>query len=148
MKTFHTKDAQETQALGAKLARFLEKGTVVALEGPLGSGKTTFVRGIAQSLGAGESVSSPTFALMHEYRTRPKLIHMDWYRLETLSSADEDAMQECFDADAVCLVEWADRDRRILPEDHLRITFEYEGAARRLRCEAAGERSRRILKKL
>jgi len=73
---------EDTQALGARFAAALESGAVLSLEGPLGAGKTQFVKGFAAALGHEGEVSSPTFTLVHEYAADAPVMHFDWYRLE------------------------------------------------------------------
>lgn len=82
MAVYQTNSEQETMALGAQLARSLTGGSVVAMFGGLGMGKTAFVRGMAQVLAPGAAVTSPTFALVHEYGGNPPLCHFDMYRVE------------------------------------------------------------------
>ena len=86
MPIFDSKSEQETEALGARLARSLPDGAVVAMYGDLGAGKTAFVRGMARGMGLSCRVSSPTFTIVNEYLGERELIHFDMYRL---SGADE-----------------------------------------------------------
>ena len=81
---FVTHSAQETERLAAVFAKKLLPGSVIAFAGGLGAGKTAFTRGLAQGLGVAGEVSSPTFALVHEYQGNPALIHFDMYRVTTL----------------------------------------------------------------
>ena len=127
-----TRSAEETHALGACLAELLPAGTLLALRGELASGKTCLVRGIASRLAVGESVSSPTFTLVHEYGDGPELVHLDLYRLTTPEEIVELGYEEYFDSrTAICAVEWAERAERLLPEKRLDLLFEHAGADRR-----------------
>ncbi len=118
---FVTKNGEETRQLGVRLAELLKPGDVLALEGGLGAGKTTFAQGIARGLGVEETVDSPTFTIIKEYEGRLPLYHMDVYRLEY---PDEDlGWDEFFYGDGVTLVEWAGRIEHLLPEHTVRITL-------------------------
>ena len=130
---FHS-DYAQTRSIGRKIGRSLMPGDVVALEGALGSGKTTLVKGIAAGLGAApeREVTSPSFALIHEYSGRKKMFHMDWYRLETLTPADARLAEECFEQGAVSIVEWPDRGKNILPAGTIWITLEHAGRTKRI----------------
>ena len=105
-----TESEQGTEALGEQLAATLSAGDVVLLSGPLGAGKTAFVRGLARGLGLGAAdVSSPTFTLIHEYRGgRLTLFHVDLYRL-TSADADDLGLQELGVDDGVLAIEWPER---------------------------------------
>jgi tRNA threonylcarbamoyladenosine biosynthesis protein TsaE len=104
-----TGSEEETSAAGAHLGARLGAGDVVLLYGDLGAGKTAFVRGLAQGLGASpDAVSSPTFTLVQEYRGRVPLYHVDLYRLQP-SEVGDLGLDELIDSDAVVAVEWAER---------------------------------------
>ena len=96
---------------------------VVALEGEMGAGKTTTVRALGAVWGFEAEVASPTFALVHAYRTRAgkAVYHMDLYRLENESEAMEIGLEEYYDGPGICLVEWADRAAGLLPPDAVRL---------------------------
>lgn len=135
-----TDSPQMTVALAADLARRLRPGDVVALDGQLGAGKTCFVRGLAGGLGIDPAaVSSPTFVLVHEYEPRERpgggrsipLIHIDAYRLSDAGELDSLGWEEMLDGDAVIVVEWAERVRRALPGDSVRVWIEHLGDLRR-----------------
>jgi len=115
--TFQTASEEETIALGEKLASELPRSGVVLLIGNLGAGKTTLAKGIAQGLGAAapDEVSSPTFTLIHEYGTPPKVYHVDLYRLERASEVARLGLDELFDRNAVVLIEWGERFPELMP---------------------------------
>ncbi len=141
--TFESLSAAETLRFGEKMGKLLRAGDVVALEGELGAGKTTLVKGIASGLGIKpETVASPTFILIGEYEGREKVFHMDWYRLDRLEGADAQLASECLnDAEAVTLVEWPSRGLEWLPADRLNVTIRHAGADRRsISVEAGGRR--------
>lgn len=107
---------EETQQIARDLAMRLKAGDIVLLAGPLGAGKTAFVRGLAVGLGIdSEEVSSPTFTLIHEYRGgRLTLYHVDLYRLERTASGDL-GLEEMGAADGVLAIEWAERLTHEMP---------------------------------
>ncbi len=143
-------DLAATTALGRRLAALLAPGAVVALTGPLGAGKTHFVRAVVEGLGGdGRRVSSPTFALIHEYPARRPVYHFDTYRLPDEAAFADLGVQEYFTGDGVCLVEWADRVEGVLPAEHLRVSIEPTGAtARRFTFEGRGDRAAAVVQAL
>ena len=114
--------------LGQRLGRLLRPGQVVALCGPLGAGKTTFVKGLAAGLDVPEAqhtVKSPTFVLIKEYCGRLPVAHVDLYRLDTMEAAVRLDLQEYFTGDGVCVIEWAEKFPALLPAEHVTVTFEH-----------------------
>jgi tRNA threonylcarbamoyladenosine biosynthesis protein TsaE len=108
--------AAETEAAGARLAENLQVGDVVALVGELGAGKTQFVKGIARGLGVADTVTSPTFTLIHEYRGgRLSLYHFDFYRLDQAGALTTIGFDEYLSGDGVCVIEWADKFASVIP---------------------------------
>jgi tRNA threonylcarbamoyladenosine biosynthesis protein TsaE len=126
-----TSSEDETMAAGAALGRVLSAGDVVLLYGELGAGKTAFVRGVAQGLGArSEDVSSPTFTLIQEYHSgRLTLYHVDLYRLEP-AEVDDLGLDELIDGEGVVAVEWPDRWRS-RPDLATVVAIEDQGDDRR-----------------
>lgn len=118
----------QTLALGAALAKALTPGSCLALNGPLGSGKTQFVKGVAQGLGvpASEPVVSPTFVLMREYAGDAILYHLDTYRLANADELIDLGFEELLDSGGVVAVEWADRTPEVIPADAWRLRFEHQ----------------------
>ncbi len=112
------------------MAALVSRG-VIALRGDLASGKTCFVRGMAEHLGAPRAVHSPTFTLINEYGENKKLYHFDLYRLRNAIEVEDLGATELFEGDALCAVEWADRAEGLLPENRVDITFEHLGDDRR-----------------
>jgi len=132
--------------LGACLGRCLAKGDVVALSGPLGAGKTTFVQGLAQGLGvpAERHVSSPTFALVNQHPGRIDLVHVDFYRIASPAELPELGLEEAYDQ-AATAIEWADRFPDSLPEDVLQFTLEIADSRTRIvHVYGEGARSRAL----
>lgn len=128
-----TASAVETERLGRRTAETLRPGQVLALEGDLGAGKTTFVRGLARGLGLAEGVDvcSPTFVLVHEYAARVRLYHVDAYRLERAGDEDLRLLEDCMRPDSITVIEWPERVRSILPADAVRIRISHLGGDRR-----------------
>ena len=129
MRTIHSSSEEETSEAGRSLAAELRVGDVVLIDGPLGAGKTAFVRGIAEGLRADpDEVSSPTFTILQQYRSTPTLYHADLYRLTPVEAADL-GLEET-GLDGVLAVEWPDRwDAR--PGSAIQIVIEDLGGADR-----------------
>ncbi len=147
--SFISRSEEQTRRLGARLGRLLQAGDLICLEGPLGSGKTCFVQGIGIGMGVEEPITSPSFILINEYRTRSGLIlyHVDFYRLlDPIGEALAIGIEEVFYGDGVCVVEWADRAREIIPPERLWITFNHLNAHQRsILMEASGKRYVQLL---
>ena len=111
MSVFEIENPQETAALGRRLGAALLPGSVLALIGPLGAGKTHLVRAIAEGLDIpnADVVTSPTFVLIQEYDARLPIYHFDAYRLNGATDFGELGVHEYFQAGGVCLIEWADK---------------------------------------
>lgn len=130
---FHvtTPSPEETEALGRRLASMVSLGTVVGLYGDLASGKTCFVRGFASHFGLGGAVHSPTFTLINRYCAEPALYHVDLYRLDGVEEMLDLGIEELFESEAVCLVEWAERAGDVLPRAHVKARFAHAGPTSR-----------------
>ena len=116
---------EETAALGRQLGEQAEAGGVYCLIGDLGTGKTVFTQGFAAGLGVEGPVNSPTFTIVQEYMgSRMPLYHFDVYRLEEPEEMDEIGFDEYLFGEGVCLIEWAERIREILPERRTEIRIE------------------------
>ena len=111
----------ETEILAHKLARTLKGGEVIAYFGDLGMGKTTFTAGLAKGLGIDAEVSSPTFALVHEYGGQPPLYHFDMYRISTYDDLCSTGFFDYLETGAVLAVEWSENIEGVLPENTVRI---------------------------
>jgi hydroxypyruvate reductase len=147
---FTSTSETETERLAEHLARSLEPGTVVALVGNLGAGKTRLVRGVALALGVDrQAIASPTFVLVHEYAGRLPIYHFDTYRLKKPGDFLDLGADEYLNSEGVCFIEWADRVRDFLPADHLRIEIAATGETTRdFRFRATGPKSARALNHL
>lgn len=108
----------DTIEFARELAKRMRPGSVIALAGDLGAGKTQFVKGLALGLGYTGEVTSPTFTLIHEYRGgRMPLYHFDFYRLNQVEEIIDLSFEEYLLADGVCVIEWADKFEMLIPED-------------------------------
>ena len=146
--TFHAENQSDTEQLGAKLAGLLPDGSVVALIGTLGAGKTRLVQAVAEASGIPKNtVTSPTFVLIREYDegNRP-IYHFDAYRLERESEFRDLGPHEYFDGFGLSFVEWADRVPNSLPIEHVTIEIEVLTAdCRRFTISATGDRYAKFL---
>ena len=140
MATCISHSPAETEALGEAWGRKLTRGSVIALSGDLGAGKTQLVRGLARGLGVTSRVHSPTFTLVNEYAGgRWRLFHLDLYRLETPEQIHGAGLEEFLRPDGVAVIEWAERMVGEHPASN-------EGTAmRRVRIEVVSETERRIV---
>lgn len=145
----HVDSAAEMQALARRLGQALAIGDVIALTGPLGAGKTTFVQGLADGMGvpADRHVASPTFALVNEHPGRIPLVHVDFYRIKDPAELPELGIEEAYDQ-AATAIEWAERFPDWLPADVLSVSIRIEDSARRLEVKSQGPRSQRLLSAL
>jgi tRNA threonylcarbamoyladenosine biosynthesis protein TsaE len=123
--TFISNSPAETEKFGRQFAKKLSAGSVLALKGELGSGKTQFVKGLAAGVGSAAAVTSPTFTIVHEYSGgRWPIYHFDFFRIEDRQSAMRLGLDEYFFDDAVSVIEWADRFPDLIPESAHWISFE------------------------
>ncbi len=109
--------------MGRRLGEIVPPGTIIALNGELGAGKTVFAQGVGLGLGVRELVTSPSFVLMNVYRGRLDLYHFDFYRLDEEDELDALGLEEYFYSEGVALVEWAGKFSRALPPARLEITI-------------------------
>jgi tRNA threonylcarbamoyladenosine biosynthesis protein TsaE len=141
-------DPAATTAFGRRLGQLLFPGSVVALIGPLGAGKTHLVRAIAEGLDIPDSraVTSPTFVLIQEYAARLPIYHFDAYRLRSDAEFLDLGVHEYFTSTGVCLIEWADRVQACLPAERLGIELIVTGeTGRKALLQATGERYESLL---
>jgi tRNA threonylcarbamoyladenosine biosynthesis protein TsaE len=118
-----SRSAEETRALGARLAAVLRPGDVVVLTGDLGAGKTVLAKGIAAGLGVSEPVVSPTFTIVREYEGDIPLQHLDVYRLDHFQEVIDLGLDELLDGHAVTVVEWGEAVSALLPVDRLEVSL-------------------------
>jgi tRNA threonylcarbamoyladenosine biosynthesis protein TsaE len=133
-------DEAATLAFAARFASVLEPGLVITLQGDLGTGKTTFTRGLLAGLGYRGRVKSPTYTLVESYPfNRFTVHHFDLYRFADPEEWDDAGFREYFGTDTVCLVEWPDKARDLLPPADLELTLEVSGTGRHYRFTALTE---------
>ena len=120
---FHSSSPEETKEFAARFAKTLQSGDVIALQGELGSGKTTFVQGLALGLGVEDYVNSPTFKIVNEFNGEMTLFHFDFYRVNSAEELLKLGFEDYIYQDAICVIEWADRFPEILPEGAIKIYF-------------------------
>lgn len=125
-KTININNQQEAEAFGVKLGREAVPGTIIALTGDLGTGKTTLTKAIARGLDIMDIITSPTFNIVKQYDSgRLPLYHFDVYRIGDPDEMYELGYEEYFYGEGVCVIEWADLIEELLPEDAVRISIEY-----------------------
>jgi tRNA threonylcarbamoyladenosine biosynthesis protein TsaE len=122
--------AEQTEAAGAQLAAGLKPGDIVLVEGEMGAGKTTFVRGAARALGVTKPVTSPTFTLGNRYEGDVPVAHLDLHRLSTLAGEDPGLLDDYVDAATIAFVEWPEVAESEL-EPAVRVRLEHLGGDRR-----------------
>jgi tRNA threonylcarbamoyladenosine biosynthesis protein TsaE len=133
---FDSDSAAETEAIGARMAAGLEPGDVVLIQGELGAGKTTLVRGAARALGVRQPVTSPTFTIGQRYPAPVPVAHLDLYRVPGLAGEDPDLLSDYLRADTIAFVEW--------PEGGEELLGAFARIAARVRLEHAGGERRRV----
>jgi len=138
---------EQTRHIGASLGKSLQHGDMICLQGDLGAGKTTFVQGVAQGWGSLDSVSSPTFIIVNEYRRDDgkRLFHMDAYRLDSAPEAEEIDLDSML-ADGALLLEWPERVDGLVPVDNLWISIAHSvDEQREILFKACGKRYEELL---
>ncbi len=146
--TSHT--PQETMQWGERIAKRLWPSSIICLSGNLGSGKTTFVKGVARGLKISPmKVNSPTFVLLNIYEGKRSLFHFDFYRLEQLSEIEKIGYDEFLYGEGVAVIEWAERLQHLFPMENLTVNLSYKSEKERtLEIVAHGERYERLLEEI
>ena len=125
MATFISNSPAETEQFARSFAKEIQPGSVLALKGDLGAGKTQFIKGLVAGLGSDAIVASPTFTIIHEYRDgRLPIYHFDFFRVEDRQSASRLGLDDYFFGDGISVIEWADRLPDLIPEQARWIDFE------------------------
>lgn len=124
--TLHSSNADETIELGRKIGSMLKKGDILAMQGTLAAGKTTITKGIAESLGVKDTITSPTFCLISEYEGTMPLYHLDVYRLEGGEDFVNLGTDDMLYGDGVSIIEWSEKIMDELPKDVITIKLEPE----------------------
>jgi tRNA threonylcarbamoyladenosine biosynthesis protein TsaE len=144
-----TRSSLQTEALGQSLGRRLKGGDFLCLYGDLGSGKTTFTRGLARGAGFEGQIASPTFVLVRTYKAKKvTLYHLDLYRVASGETGDIGIEELLADPKAATVIEWPQAGGDYYPKDRLEISFALgaDDDSRRLKISAQGSRSRELLK--
>ena len=121
MQTLFSFSPLQTERLAGSFAPSVPSGSVVALTGDLGMGKTTFVRGFVRGLGNAAPVSSPTFAIVNDYGGKPHLYHFDMYRVKTIEDLQSTGFFDYMNDDSILLIEWSENIRDALPENTIYV---------------------------
>jgi tRNA threonylcarbamoyladenosine biosynthesis protein TsaE len=142
---FISNQPEDTMNFSKRLAGLLKPGDVLALEGDLGAGKTTFTKGLAIGLEIKRNVNSPTFTIIKEYQGKMPLYHMDVYRVK--DSFEDLGFEEYFEGDGVTVVEWAHLIEEQLPDELLKISLKLsENGSRKITLEPKGKRYEELCK--
>jgi tRNA threonylcarbamoyladenosine biosynthesis protein TsaE len=145
----YLEDEQASRELGMRLAPLMQPGLKVYFDGELGSGKTTVIRALLESLGYHGKVKSPTYLLVELYNiSRLDLYHFDFYRFQNAEEWQDAGFREHFNGPAVCLVEWPEKAAGLLPLPDIKIGLRIEGAGRAVMIEGVSETGRQCLKRL
>ena len=136
LNRYRTETPDQTIRLGLEIGKKLQPGSVVALHGPLGAGKTTLVKGIARSLNIEEALTSPSFTLIAEYEGSREgnpvtLYHIDLYRISHPQEIEDLGMEEILNGEGICVIEWAEKASEFLPESTIRVEIVIEDKGRR-----------------
>lgn len=132
-RVFDIPDAATMEAFGARLANVCDAIQLITLQGELGAGKTTLVRGVLRGLGYGGTVKSPTYTLVEPYEIAGRAVyHFDLYRLAAALELDDIGLRDYLDAAALCMIEWPERGAAQIPEPDWQIVFDSCAGGRRL----------------
>ncbi len=133
MEIINSFSAAETERVGERVGQIIKDNSVVALFGDLGAGKTAFTRGVARGMGINSDVSSPTFALVNEYKGNGRcLYHFDMYRINGWDDLYSTGYFDYLESGSVLVIEWSENIESVLPEDYIRVEI--------TKCENENER--------
>ncbi len=140
MISVFTETDDETESVAAQLASVISKGMIVHLQGDLGAGKTTFARGFLKGLGFVGAVKSPTYNIVQPYQTDHFAVyHFDLYRISDPEELEALGIRDYFDGDAICLLEWPENGKGLIPVPDICIKLDYEGEGRKITFEPVSE---------
>ncbi|MCR5625040.1 MAG: tRNA (adenosine(37)-N6)-threonylcarbamoyltransferase complex ATPase subunit type 1 TsaE [Lachnospiraceae bacterium] len=124
-KEYESYSEEDTFDIAFELSKTVSKGTIITLNGDLGTGKTVFTKGFGAGLGIDDVINSPTFTIMKIYESgRMPLYHFDVYRIEDIGEMDEIGYEDYFFGEGVCLVEWAENIPELIPKDAIKVSIE------------------------
>lgn len=139
MKKIFLKNEDSTIRLGQEVAKLLFEGFILCLNGDLGAGKTCMTRSIAKTLDIEDDITSPTFTIINEYETgRLNLYHFDVYRIGESEEMYDIGFEDYINSDGVCIIEWSDIIKDILPKDRLEMYISYSGEGREVELTPYG----------
>lgn len=141
---------KDTENFGIRFGKLLKPGDIVCLNGDLGAGKTTMTKSIGIGLGVEEYITSPTFTLINMYKGRMVVYHFDVYRLENVDELYDLGFDEYFFGEGVCIIEWAEKIDRLIPEDRIIIDIKKTDSIdeRILHISGYGNRYEEMIKEL
>ncbi len=144
MLSYLTESAEQTESKAAGLASIIQQGMSIHLQGELGAGKTTFARGFLFGLGHTGTVKSPTYNIVHSYQTifqnkQFTIHHFDLYRLTDPEELEAMGIRDYFDGTSICLLEWPQNGKGLLPAADILINFRYEDEKRQIEFEPISE---------
>ena len=122
---------ENTELIGISFSKQINSGDIIAINGDLGAGKTTFIKGVLQGLGYKGNVSSPTYTLVNEYDAKYKIIHIDCYREKLINRWLDIGIVDYLNSDNVVFIEWANYINSILPEDVITVNIEHLSESKR-----------------
>jgi tRNA threonylcarbamoyladenosine biosynthesis protein TsaE len=125
MSTLKITDVSQLPSAAKKLLESFDGEKIVAFEGPMGAGKTTLIKAICEELGVKETISSPTFSIVNEYRTAKgeKIYHFDFYRIKSVDEAYDMGYEEYFYSKAYCFIEWPEKIAELMPLTYEKVTI-------------------------
>jgi tRNA threonylcarbamoyladenosine biosynthesis protein TsaE len=135
MKRFVINELEDIDGVASEFIAFAGEKKVIAFFGDMGAGKTTFIKAICEALGVEDVINSPTFSIVNEYRSATSgetVYHFDFYRIQNLKEAYNIDVEEYFYSGALCLIEWPEKIREILPEDALLVNIAEQADKSRL----------------
>ncbi|MBP2033158.1 tRNA threonylcarbamoyladenosine biosynthesis protein TsaE [Clostridium algifaecis] len=121
---FFVDRVEDTISLGKRLGKILKAGDIICLNGDLGTGKTHFVKGLAEGLNIKDPITSPTFSIVNEYEGRLKLYHFDVYRVNDPDEIEAIGFDEYIFSDAVSVIEWSNYINELIPEEYIEVNIE------------------------
>ena len=130
-KSLIVESVKETEKIGVILGENSFSSGVICLTGDLGAGKTALSQSIGRGIGVEEYITSPSFAILHEYNGRIPFYHMDFYRLGSSDEVIDLGFEDHFYGDGLCVIEWFERAEELIPEDHLKISITHLDERRR-----------------